>query len=358
MNGLDFSIEGFSPHCLAGAAGAIAKYKYGIKNLNKLFFHHSYLYRKEQALRLDETGCLNIELTRELPVSRQEFARRLLYYYGLQFHYKEYHSFPALLDDMLHLTGHGEPAVLEIDLFFNRQHTFYMHRHEQHVAIVYGVERRKNAFLTVDSLLGQSEISFSDYERYMAWAGANGGRAVNLLTVDRTQATERRIDIDCIHRDINHSLQNLSQNSSRKGLGALKEFTGDFTAYLTEEGSTAGKIIIPGSWAFMCDTMSCVKWLKEFVLDDPRSICAATQEVKELYTRIGRTWFAITSQLNQIDGHLDDLWCELKDIIRYEERLTGALSDFRETIRRLCEETTEHNRVGEDTRYFDGMERK
>lgn len=329
MKGEDFSIEKFCPHCLIAATGAIVGYKYNINNLNRLFFHHSYLYYKEMDLCIDRIGCINIEFTRELPLHLEEFERRLTYYYGLSLFYQEFCNFERLMYDIQYIINQGEPVILEVDLYFWRNHLFFQNRHEQHVVVVYGMSQ--NSFLTVDSILGKSQILFDDYAEYMKWAQYNDSRQVNILVVERTNVMEKCISLMYGIEDIERCLENMNQSHPNMGLTALKNFSVDLLSLIKEEKS-AKRIIVPGSWAFMCDTMTCAKWLKEFMelySDDTFQVMCKT---RELCIKIGRYWYALSSHLNNYSGNYSDVQRYLDNIYEYEKQLSLSMVDCHEAI--------------------------
>lgn len=329
MNGEDFLIEKFCPHCLIAAMGAIAGYKYNINNLNCLFFHHSYLYYKEMDLNIDRIGCVNIEFTRELPLQLEEFERRLTYYYGLNLFYQEFSNFESLMNDMQYIINQGEPVILEVDLYFWRNHLFFQNRHEQHVVVVYGMSQ--NSFLTVDSILGKSEILFDDYAGYMKWAQNNDNRQINILGVDRTNVIKRRISLMWGIEDIERCLENMNQSHSNMGLKALKNFSADLLSFIKKEQS-AKRIIVPGSWAFMCDTMTCAKWLKEFMESYSADTFQIMRKTRELCIKIGRYWYALSSYLYSYGGNYNDINHYLVKIYEYEKQLNLSMVDCHKAI--------------------------
>lgn len=160
-------IEGFAPTCLMGVTGAISNYKGYVENINRLYFHSSYVYEKKKEDIYDsDENKMNVVFSRELPLQKEEFTERLSYYYGLDYYFKEVMEFDEMLDIIEEHLKNDEPVMMEIDFFFMEKHKYYNKYHDQHMMIVEGIERDKKILMICEAIYGHFEMPFSEYQVY------------------------------------------------------------------------------------------------------------------------------------------------------------------------------------------------
>jgi len=333
------SIEGFSPNCLMGVTGAVAKYKYSIANINRLYFHHSYIYEKNEKVYYDSIAeGLNVWFSRELPISKDDFSCRLYQYYGLVHQYKAYSDFGRLVQDLDKLTNNGEPVMLEIDFYFMKKHRFYHKVHDQHMMIVYGADFEKQCFHVFEAVFGHVEFAYSDYKDYFNEVVNNRKREIYALVLVQKELgrnwEENKICLQKFREDIDKTLKNLlHDNTSTAGIGALVEFRKDFLEFIQNREKSINSFFVPGLWVFMCDGMNCINFIDEFKKDYPDFPRDNLAEVKKHCTVINRKWYYITMGINEVDRYKTaDYEKALNDIVQTEKMLIEKLSMVKQDI--------------------------
>ncbi|WFR57114.1 hypothetical protein QA584_26470 [Anaerocolumna sp. AGMB13025] len=319
----DLKIEGFSPNCLMGATCAIAKYKYDVDNVNKLFFHHSYIYQKgAEVLYLPQIGGLNVWFSREVPISKEEFCKRFYNYYGITHYTADYYDFFKLTNDLTQLNMQHEPVIVEIDFYYMRNHDYYKKLHEQHVMIVYEVDWERKCFQVSDAILGFSSIYFDEFKEYFDDVVLNRNRPIHILSIKKDKL-EEKVNIQNFIEDINRSLYNL-KDQDKFGLTCLNVFIEDLVNVINIE-KEAEALIIPGSWAFMCDSMNCMKFIEEFEKDYPEYKLHVLNEIRKDFTQLYRMWFSFSMGIKEIKINHKGFENNLKKICEIEKPLITKL---------------------------------
>lgn len=339
MNINELSIEGFSPNCLMGVTGAVAKYKYNVKNINRLYFHHSYVYEKNDKVDYNiQTGGLDVCFSRELPISKDDFSSRLYDYYGLSHQYKKYSDFEQLIQDIDKITKNGEQVMIEIDFYFMKKHRFYHKVHDQHMMIIYGVDFDKQCFRVCEAVFGHVDFEFTDYKNYFDVVVNNRKREIYTLTLVKkelgNQKVQPKINILKFGEDIDKTLKNLSQDSTSKvGIGALIEFRKDFLQFIKNKEEGINNFFIPGMWVFMCDGMNCVNFINEFRNDYTDFPKGNISDIRKYCIIINRKWYYITMALNNVNrNELTGYKKALDDILRTEKLLVEKLRMLRQEL--------------------------
>lgn len=299
------TIEGFASNCLMGVIGAISKYKGYTENINKLYFHSSYVYKKmEDALYDVEQNRMNVEFSRELPMKKETFMKRLNYYYGLDFFYQEFSDFDKLVNVLEQNIKNDEPVIVEIDFFFMTKYRHYQKVHSQHMMIIEDIDREKEKFQVCEAVLGHFDMPFSEYQAYFQDVIQNRKRNVYLLKVRKTESDVYiKICKEWFLEDIDVTYKNLSEpENSGIGMHAFTNFRDDFMQLL-QVGMCRNDIIIPGMWVFMCDNMNNVNFIQEWKKGYPDFHSDALENVKKSSVVINRKWFYITMALKDISKY-------------------------------------------------------
>lgn len=332
MNISELTAETFCPNCVLGVTGAVAKYKYNIANINRVCFHHSYVYGKKDKVSYDmESEGLNIWFSRDLPISKEDFSKRLLQYYGLGHRYKMYSVFGEIIQDILSASQSRELFAAEIDCYYMKKHRFYHKVHDSHMMIVYGVDFNKKRLNIFEPIFGHDVLEISEYKEYFDDVVNNINREVYaLILVQKFHGDNQRedkINLQYFKEDIDKSLTNLSQlNNNTIGIGALKDFKTDLLDFI-QNRKEVNKFYVPGMWTFMCDAMQGVNFIDEFrndFFDFPKD---NLDEVKKCCTILNRKWYYITMGINEVNRHkVSDFEKALDDIISTEEILQKKLT--------------------------------
>lgn len=324
MNCKDLHIDGFSPNCLFGVTGAVARSKYMIENINRIYFHHSYIYEKDGEVKyLPDVNSLNICFTREIPISKDSFIDRLLYYYALTHSYTSYSDFECMVNDIARLNASGEPIMIEIDFFFMKKHRFYNKVHDQHMMIIYDVDLEKKQFSVCEAVFGQIKISFEEYYEYFKDVNENRNRGVFVLLLGKKDGCNtNKIKIDYFISDIEKTLENLV---SLEGLTRFNQFSNDFISFL-QKANYNNNFFIPGMWVFMCDSMNNVNFINEFKKDYTDFKSNALEDIRKYFIIINRKWFYLTMALNDLVRYkIEDLSKALESINDAETGLVTSL---------------------------------
>jgi len=302
---MDFSnivIEGFSPNCLMGVIGAVAKYKYNESNINRLFFHHSYVYEKKEEVKyLEETEGLNVWFSRELPIKKEEFSKRLMDYYGLCHYTAAYSEFDDMLEVIQCLNNANEPVMVEIDFFYMKKHRYYQKVHDQHMMIIYNIDFENRYFEVCEAVFGYIRIGFEEYYEYFKEVKFNRNRDIFIMILKRAEKDKNNTSyIENFIKDIDKSLNNLTiKNTQTLGLEAFNNFSEDFI-HLIKSDKCSNNFFVPGMWVFMCDCLNNAKFITEF-----KNVCTdfyskELDEIKKCFNKSNRKWFTITTALNQV----------------------------------------------------------
>lgn len=295
-------IEGFAPNCLMGVTGAIVKYKGYTENINRLYFHASYLYeRKEGKIYYPEKNTMNVEFSRELPMTKEVFQERLRGYYGLEYFYHEYSDFEEMVSVLEEYTRLGEPIMVEIDFFFMKKYRHYGNVHSQHMMIVEKIDREKKVFHVCEAVFGHFEMPFEEYFSYFQDVIQNRRRNVFLLKVSKkSQVKHAKIHPEWFLKDLEKTQMNFMEATNAvKGMRALINFKADFMS-LFEEGILQDDLVVPGMWVFMCDNMNNVNFIQEWKLDYPDFISSAMENIRKSSIIINRKWFYISMALKDL----------------------------------------------------------
>jgi hypothetical protein len=328
------SIESFSPNCLMGTVGAVAKYKFAIPNINKLYFNHSYCYITSggQVDFLQDSHFLNINLSRELPINKNFFVKRLKEYYGLDLSYKGYHSFNELINDVTYFTSIGEPLLTEIDFFYLKGHYFYHKTHDQHMMIIYGVDLKQKCLKVSEAIFGHMDFSLEDYQAFFEEVSNKIQRPFYLMLVNSSLVTNNKINLQYLSYDLKLSLNNL--NHEQHGKAALKSFIEDLDCFYQTNSTTLKKTFyITGIWVFMCNSMNNFKFMQELEIDYPSLNKHLITEIKKLMTQLNRKWFCVTMDIENSISKLDfsvtkNIMPTLNEILNLEKTSYPLLEQF------------------------------
>ena len=338
MNINELSVENFCSNCLMGVTGSVANYKYNIKNINKLYFHHSYVYQKQDKVDYDiASEGLNVWFSRELPISKEDFSKRLLEYYELGHCYKTYADFEKMLQDISKINQSGELVMIEIDCYYMKKHRFYHKVHDQHMMIIYGIDFNKKCLNVFEPIFGHIEFEWSEYKDYFDDVMNNRNREIITLILmgkfTSNSLKENKINLKHFTDDIDKTLVNLSQHSdSTTGIGALKEFKKDLLDFL-QIRKDVNNFFIPGMWSFMCDAMNCANFIDEFQKDYPDFPKENVNEVKNCCILLNRKWYDIFMGINEVDRHkISDYEETLNTILNSEEILYQGLTTLKKDI--------------------------
>lgn len=335
MNGKDLHIDGFSPNCLVGVTGAVARSKYMIKNINRIYFHHSYTYQNNGEIKyLPDVNSLNICFTREIPISKDSFIERLFYYYALTHSYMIYSDFEYMVNDIARLNAFGEPIMIEIDFFFMKKHRFYKKVHDQHMMIIYDVDLEQKQFSVCEAVFGQIKISFEEYYEYFKDVNENRNRGIFVLRLSKKNGYDsHKIRIDYFIKDIEKTLENLVYSD---GLSLFNQFSNDFINFL-EKGNYDNNFFIPGMWVFMCDSMNNVNFINEFKNDYIDFESTALDEVRKCSIITNRKWFYLTMALNDIGKY------KIEDISKALKSIEDADTELVRNLKLLKNDLIEYN---------------
>lgn len=295
-------IEGFAPNCLMGVTGAISTYKGYTENINKLYFHSSFVYKKmEGSIYQKEKNCMNVEFSRELPLSKEQFMERLRKYYSLEYFFNEYTEFNDFIEEVEAYTRKEGPIMAEIDFFFMRKYSHYQKVHSQHMMIFEGIDREKKVFHVCEAVFGCFDMPFDEYRAYFQEVIQNRKRKVYLLRVKRLNFNRiQKVNKEFFIEDIDRTYRNLSQDSiPNVGMNALKEFKKDFL-YVLEEEKCESNIVIPGMWVFMCDHMNNVNFIQEWKMDYKDFDSESLENIRKISIMLNRKWFYISTTLKDI----------------------------------------------------------
>lgn len=293
------AIEGFAPTCLMGVTGAICEYKGYSDNVNRLYFHSSYVYeKKDENIYDSDENKMNVMFSRELPLKKEEFMERFSHYYGLDYFFKEVSKFDELLDIIEEHLNNNEPVMMEIDFFFMAKHRYYAIAHDQHMMIVEGIDREKKILQICEAIYGHFEMPFSEYRAYFDDVIQNRNRNVYLLLVKKNKKnSENIIRKEWFLHDLEKSYNNLSDNKNASlGMSALRDFKNDLLEII-KSGKCKNGIIIPGMWVFMCDNMNNVNFIQELKKDYPNFHSEVLEDLRKACVVINRKWFYISMAL-------------------------------------------------------------
>lgn len=301
-------VPGFSPNCLVGAIAAVAQHQLGlVGGLERLYFCHTFRYAKQAAILAAEgpIALLNASFTRELPVTKDAFADRLRRYHCLEVLHKGYWRFDELLDDLAELTAAGELPLTEIDFFHVRQHPYHHVLKEQHMMVVYGLDREHGHLAVCEAVYGHTRFPLDDYQAFFEEVTQALKRPFYLAVAKRTPGAAEKISLEDVLHDVDLSLANLTAPSPDRGITALQHFIDDLSAYLAEPRPP---FRIYGLWVFMCDFMNNLRFVGELERDHP---VLATQPwlgpLKRSLTTLNRKWFSVTTELDAAAARGDAL---------------------------------------------------
>lgn len=292
-------IEGFAPNCLMGVTGAISKYYDYVKNINKLYFHSSYIYKKSEGDIFDaKKNCMNVEFSRELPIKKEEFMERLRRYYGLEYFYKEYNDFEEYVNDIDVI---NEPVMAEIDYYYMYKYRHYQKIHSQHMMIIEKVDKKNEQFFICEAVYGHFTMSFKEYKEYFNEVVNNRKRNIYLLKVKNiVKGLNTKVRKEWFLNDLKNTYENLSKNNLQGiGMKALLEFKKDFIQLLKDK-KCKDDFEVPGMWVFMCDNMNNVNFINEFKQDYPEFNSCALEEIRKASIIINRKWFYITMGIKDL----------------------------------------------------------
>jgi hypothetical protein len=288
-------IDSFSPNCLMGTAGAVARVMFGVPNLSKLFFNHSYVYRAPPVGLCLHAGSdiLEATFTRELPLTKEAFLDRLARYYGITFLHKPYTEFGALTDDLARLAAQRLPVLSEIDFFHVPGHPFYRQHHDGHMMIVTGRGHTPGTLRVVEAVFGEQDFPLTDYRAAFEDARCRG-RPFYLVSLEQFEKRDRPLDAEAILSDLERSLTNLESPQAGQGRQALAHFAEDFARFHDENSASPQRpFLIPGVWAFMCTAMNNARFLAELAAEAALDNLAEIVEwLRRKMFWLNKKWFA------------------------------------------------------------------
>ena len=334
-------IPGFSPNCLMGAVAAVAQHQLGINGaLERLYFCHTFRYTKRAPTLAveDALPLLNASFTRELPLSKDEFAHRLRHYYCIELLNKEYRAFDELLDDLAWLTSAGELPLTEIDFFHMRRHPYFRAFHDQHMMVVTGVDRERRQLAVCEAVFGDAPFSLDDYRGFFDEVTHEIRRPFYLALVRRTPGNPAKLSLEQLRHDLQFSLANLHARAPDQGLLALEAFVEDMASFCTPRQRPCR---IYGMWVFMCDLMNNLRFAGQLKCDYPALADQPWFKTLERSLNVlSRRWFSVTTDL---DAALDrgdsqmppNTMSNLRMILADERQLVEQLGQLETLLRTL-----------------------
>lgn len=334
VRGAKIKIAPFVPNCLMGVVEAVAKFKYDIQSLDKLYFSHTFEYEEKTNGYMDENNVLNFRLFRQLPLDKKEFTQRLFYYYGIKLLSKSYKRFEILQKDIEFFIKNDEPILIEIDLYFAQKHRMYHKVHNMHMMIIYGINAKEGTYLVCESIFGNYEFPLSDLRDYFC-SVRNNNREFYLLTVDGSPGIKNIISKKKLLDDLNSTLDNLGANDNHYGIKALQQYTSKFYKFYEWNKKWKQQVyFMPGIWSFTCDAMNCFKFMNQVENDLLYLKTNVLSEIKKRFTLLNRKWFLIVFNMEESQNKhdfskTDRAVQDFKDICILEKELYSLLSDFR-----------------------------
>lgn len=335
----NLKIASFSPHCLIGTIEAVSRIKYGLPNINRLFFNYSFQYEKygESISFLPEAGILNVFFSREMPLEENDFRRRLERYYGLVLYYKPFFEFNDLLRNLSSITEASEFVMTEIDLYGVRRHPFFRKRHEGHMMIVTSVSQLAASLDVVDGFFGHHEFSLEDYEACFRDVRTRN-RPFHLLAVVRRHDRKETIDKTELLQDLDRTLANLTSDRSDRGLRALTMFLQDLDRFYAVNSKPQERpFLVPGFWAFMCNSMNNARFLTELEKDLTSVPLERIQELRAHMLWLNRRWFVLnlamesSSRENEFEP-MRNIRAGLHQILANEARTLNLIQSLRNVV--------------------------
>ena len=318
VNKKELSIDAFSSNCLMGVTGAIARYLYKIENLNRMYFHHSYTYQKQETVKIDhEKNCMNVWFSREIPMEKEQFVNRLAYYYGLEYLYAKYSNFDSMINDIAKLIAKGQPVMIEIDFFFMRAHRYYKKIHDMHMMIIYDIDFDRSVFHICEAVFGYMEMEFDEYLEHFNEIISNRQREINILLLKRKSENIQKINLDNFKADVDKTLNNLVKG---EGISDFLLFKRDFLDLMRHKKKISN-ISIPGMWVFMCDHLNNYSFIKEFEKDHRHFKSSSLEKIKEHSVALNRKWFQLYMMLNEARNHTCDRYIKILDDIEEKDQL-------------------------------------
>lgn len=332
-------IKPFSPNCLLGSVEAAAKVQFCTPNFDRLYFRHSFEYKKRDECFINSNGVLNFRINRELPISKEMFMHRILYYYGISVLYKEYKDFKVLLQDLQWLSKGKSVLITEIDFYYVNKHRFYQKANAQHTMIIHSVNN--DTLGVCEAIFGNYWFPMSDYEAFFYEVTQQKMRPFYLMAVRQSEPIEYPLtNFSFLREDLVRTLRNLNHRDDM-GVAGLRQFIEQFKKF--QEINLNGKreiFYMPGMWTFACDAMANMAFISQLIKDYPEYATDTWQELRILLTKLNRLWFALTLSMESAIKHQEimktvDMAEQFMEVYTLETKLAMLISKFQTEIEKV-----------------------
>jgi pimeloyl-ACP methyl ester carboxylesterase len=254
-------IDRYFPECWCATIEAVASLRFGTADFGKLYGRHSFVYKKKPgAIQFKPNGVdLDLELYREV-VPVPELPGLIESIYRIRVEERRLDTLEAYWSTCLDHLRQGVPVVIDFDLRFIAARREYGKVDSPHVIAIYGYDAAERNVLAAEQMLGTTVISWADFQACVAHKLAREG-SMRYWEVTRLPGTERDLTREELVTRIESNLANLSSTDEQRGLGALRRFREDLTAYLGGPDFMNRPFSIPGLWVFSHERHIERKWL-------------------------------------------------------------------------------------------------
>ncbi|MCZ1264763.1 DUF1839 family protein [Paenibacillus tundrae] len=336
------SIENHS-FCLLGVVDAVARYKYDVSNIDKLYFSHTYQYDKyEDKINFqNNSNMLNINFSRQLLFNKEECIQRLMNYYGIEIVYKGYELYDELVKDIEHFSKLGGLLLTEIDIFYINKDKNYHEINDQHVLIITDIDKDQGLLHVLDNKFGFFDLPMVDYKDFFLDVKERIKRPLYLMLVKRDNIINNKINKIELFKDINLTVENRNSENKKYGCKALKAFFEDYLDFLEWNNETLMKeFSIPGLWTINADLRNNLKFLDEFSRDNVDFNSTLLSDIKRKITLLIRKWsmFNRTIYIYKPNKEYIEMTKSIfNEIILLESEMNNLLHNFKHIIEReIC----------------------
>ncbi|GAA0375660.1 DUF1839 family protein [Paenibacillus motobuensis] len=331
--------------CLLGVIGAVARYKYDVSNINKLYFSHTYQYEKqEDKIRFQKNSdLLNINFSRQIILNKEECIKRLRGYYGIEIVYKEYKLFDELMIDIEYFSSIGELILTEIDMFYVSKDRSYHEVNDQHVMIIHNIDKHKGLINVMDNKYGFFDLPIVDYKDFFVEVTERIKRPLYLMLVKRDRLKYNIINKNELFKDISLTIQNRKNENKKYGVKALSIFFEDYLEFLTWNNETLRKeFSIPGLWTINADLRNNSQFLDEFAKENVVFNNVLLSDIKRNLSLLIKNWSIFNRTIyiyKPTKDYIENTKSIFNEIIRLEGEMDNLLDNFKHMIeRQFCDE--------------------